>query len=211
MSIDPVGEEDVGIPSAAVVAVAAEDEASAVGAEHRKCIEALVAADFQQVAAVAIHRIQIERKASFVFMIGGEDDTPAVGHEGGCPVGLPQLGDLYGLATVSIGDKHFHAGRRHQVLCQQFFVFFDLSLGGRAGGTPDDLLAIGTEPSATIVTEGMGDAAGLAVLQVHDIEFEVTIACGGKEHFFAVGGESGFSVVAGGRGEFLYNIPVEVC
>src|SRR5688500_432110 len=72
--INPVRNENIGLPRAAIVAVAGENDLLSVRAEHGEGIKTAVAAHFFQPASVRVHCIHIERKAAAVLVVAAEDD-----------------------------------------------------------------------------------------------------------------------------------------
>ena len=122
-----------------IVTVGAEDEFLAIRGEHWEGIEAAVVGYLGKVASVYVDGVHVEREASCIFMIRGEDDALAVRHKVRCPVGLAQLGNLAHVTAISVCNKYFHISRHYQALLQEVLVFGCFLFCRRPGGTPYDL------------------------------------------------------------------------
>jgi hypothetical protein len=68
-----IRDKNIRIPCAAVVAVTAEDDLPAVGAEHGKRIKRFVVADFLRTGAVRFQDVHIKWKATLVFVVAAKD------------------------------------------------------------------------------------------------------------------------------------------
>ena len=75
----PIGNKNIGIVCAAVVAVAAEYNLFTIRAEHGKRIKTFVAANFLQIASIFINGVKIKRVTAFVFLVRSKDDAFTVG------------------------------------------------------------------------------------------------------------------------------------
>jgi hypothetical protein len=78
-SLDPIGDEDVGVALFRRVAVRAEDDLLAVGREHREAVEGVVERDAFQPRTVDVDYIKVEVAPSRVIDVRREDDPLAVG------------------------------------------------------------------------------------------------------------------------------------
>ena len=101
-----------------IVTVGAEDEFLAIRGEHREGVKPSVVGYLGKVASVYVDGVHVEREASCIFMIRGEDDALAVRHKVRCPVGLAQICNLAHIAAISVSYKHLHVGRHNQSLLQ---------------------------------------------------------------------------------------------
>ena len=192
------------------MAIGGEHEVFSIPREHRKGVEDGVESDLFEARAVDVDHVDIKLESPFGGVVGGEEDAFAVGVEIRSPVGFAEVGDLSEARTVGIDDEDFHFGGLYETLSEQSFVFVDFFRGGWAGGTEDDLFAVGGEKGTSVVTEGVGELANVVAVDVHDEEFEITRAHRGKDDFVSLRRDGGFGVVAGRVGELFDDAPLEI-
>src|SRR5262249_16766511 len=102
-----VGVDHVQLQVVLLLAVAAEDDALAVGREERAAVVALRGVrQLADVGAVAVHDVQLE--ILLAAAVGAEDDLLAVGRVAALGVVALLLGELLQAAAVGVGleDRH---------------------------------------------------------------------------------------------------------
>ena len=208
--VRPIRHEHIGIASAAVVAVGAENQLFAVGREHGEGVEDTLRGDFFQSGAVFVDHVQLEVVAPCGVVVAGEDDFFPGWMEKRCPVGFAEFGDLAQVGAVRVAGVNFHADRGHQTLFEEVFVLFNFRFGGGAAGAEHDFGAIGAKKRAAVITEFVGNLFGVAAVEVHGPKFQVAAAVAGEQNFVAFGADHCFGVVADGVGEAFFQAPFSI-
>ena len=192
---DPVGDKDVRGTRAAVVAVGAERDALAVGREHREAVKRTVKRDLDRLHAVDVGHEDVERKST-CDVVGAEEDVLAIRVEVGGPIGAAQVCDLSLLAAIDLGHEELHGGGLDEALGEELSVGIGFFTLGRAAGAPHEVLTVGAEESTTVIAEFVGDLLDVAAIDVAGVQFQVTAAGAGEDHFVALGADRGFGVIA---------------
>ncbi len=81
LSIHPVGDEQVRVACATIVAVARPDDLLAIGREHGEGVEDALRGDLRQARSIEIDHVELEVVAPRRMMIRREDDPLVVGRE----------------------------------------------------------------------------------------------------------------------------------
>jgi len=191
---DPVGDEDVGRAGPAVVAVGAEGDALAVWREHREAVKRVVETDLNGLHAVDVGHEDVEREGARL-VVGAEQDVLAVWMEIGGPIGAAEVGDLAHVAAVGLGYEKLHRGGLDEPPPEEFHVILGFFALVGAAGTPHDVLTIGAEKSATVITELRGDALDVAAVDVAGVKVQVSVAGAGEDDFVAFRANGGFCIV----------------
>jgi hypothetical protein len=86
--LHPIGNKNIGIPGAAVIAVAAKNKFLSIRAKHGESIESFIPAYLLDILSVKIHLVHIERKTPLVLMVTAEYNMFTIGSKIRRPVGL---------------------------------------------------------------------------------------------------------------------------
>src|SRR5579872_5414665 len=115
---NPVGDEYVDLVRRLAVAVGDEHQLLAVERELGKGAEAAGEGDALEGTAVAIYGVEFELAGGGVLVVGGEDDAPVVGIEGGRKAGAAQIRNLLLAAAVGMHHPEVHLSGFDQPLRQ---------------------------------------------------------------------------------------------
>lgn len=196
-SVFPVGHKNIRVSGSAVISVRAPDDLFAVGREHREGVEHAFRGQLSKIGAVFIHHVELEIIAAGRVVVTGEHDFFPGGVVVWGPVGLAELSYLPEVRAVNIYCKDFHTGRRDEAFGEEFLVFFDFLLGLGSACAEDEFRTVRREKCAAVIAQRVGNLALIFAIDIHDPEFEVAGAVGGKNDFIAFWAYDGFGVVSG--------------
>src|SRR5687767_7651797 len=139
-SIEPTGDEEVGLAAFWIGAVRAPHQPLSVGAEDREAVEGGGGGDtFRLAAAVLVDEEDVELAPARVEHVRRIDDALAVGREERSKVRGAVAGDLLRAGAVGLRDVELHLRGTDEPFREQLLVV--LQFGGirESRRAPDDL------------------------------------------------------------------------
>src|SRR5664279_5359086 len=130
--LHPICNENVGLVRDFAVAIRGPHQPLTVGREHGERVEVGIERNALLPGSIGIDDVEIEVAAALgIGLVGGEDDSLAVGMEERREVGSAVVGHLLLVLSIGIHHPDFEIARTNESLPQQLFVVGDLrrSLG----------------------------------------------------------------------------------